>query len=269
VYADQDAHDRALLAVQPIAASSPWYRPARFRAGLSQLRLKRPDDAFATFKSLADARPTPHAWNNLGVAQMRRTVTPQGGEPTFYFNKAAEADRTDPDYFFNLGYAYWMARDAQAAIYWLREALRRDPTDGDAHFVLGTALAAAGHAAEANREKELARRLSSTYVEWEKRPGTDAVPRGLERVKKLFGASFRDYHFEHYDCPEYTDTPEQLADLFIGSYGPTHRAYHSLPPDKAAAFRADLLELYRGYVTPIDGKVRWGREYIITLATRA
>jgi tetratricopeptide (TPR) repeat protein len=183
VYADQEAHDRALAAVQPVAASSPWYRQARFRAGMSQLRLKRVDDAFATFKTLVDERPTAHALNNLGVVQMRRTVTPQSGEPTFYFNKAAEADRTDSDYFFNLGYAYWIAHDTQAAIYWLREAVRRDPADGDAHFVLGAALAAAGHVGEANREKELARRLSSTYVEWEKRSGVDAVPRGLERIK--------------------------------------------------------------------------------------
>jgi tetratricopeptide (TPR) repeat protein len=183
VYADQDADDRALQAVQPVPASSPWYREARFRAGLSQLRLKRLDEAFATFKALADARPTAHALNNVGVVQMKRSAMSQGGEPTLYFNKAAEADRTDPDYFFNLGYAYWMARDVQAAIYWLREAVRRDPTDGDAHFVLGAALAAAGHAGEASREKELARRLSSIYMEWEKRPGTDAVPRGLERIK--------------------------------------------------------------------------------------
>jgi hypothetical protein len=34
-------------------------------------------------------------------------------------------------------------------------------------------------------------------------------------------------------------------------------------PDKAAAFRKDLTDLYRGYVTPADGKVRWGREYLI------
>ena len=89
------------------------------------------------------------------------------------------------------------------------------------------------------------------------------------KVKALFGSSFRDYRFERYDCPEYTDTPEQLTDLFIDRYGPTHRAYHALPPEKAAAFRKDLSDLYRGYVTPADGKVRWGREYIITLATRA
>ena len=90
-----------------------------------------------------------------------------------------------------------------------------------------------------------------------------------EKVRRLFGSSFRDYRFEHYDCPEYTDTPEQLAELFINQYGPTHRAYCALPPDKAAAFRKDLTDLYRGYVTPADGKVRWGREYLITLATRA
>ena len=52
-------------------------------------------------------------------------------------------------------------------------------------------------------------------------------------------------------------------------YGPTDRAYHALAPDKAAAFRADLIDLYRSYITPADGKVRWGREYIIALARRA
>jgi SAM-dependent methyltransferase len=89
------------------------------------------------------------------------------------------------------------------------------------------------------------------------------------KVKSLLGAAFRDLRFERHDCPEFTDTPEQLADLFISRYGPTHRAYHALPPEKAAALRQDLIELYRGYVTPADGKVRWGREYVIALATRA
>jgi hypothetical protein len=42
-----------------------------------------------------------------------------------------------------------------------------------------------------------------------------------------------------------------------------------LPADKAEAFRKDLIDLYSGYITPADGKVRWGREYLITLARRA
>jgi tetratricopeptide (TPR) repeat protein len=92
-------------------------------------------------------------------------------------------DADDPDYYFNLGYAYWEQRDAQAAIYWLREGLRRSPTDGEAHFVLGVVLAAAGNLTESAREKELAKRLSSLYEQWDRRPTADAVPKGLERLK--------------------------------------------------------------------------------------
>jgi Tfp pilus assembly protein PilF len=49
--------------------------------------------------------------------------------------------------------------------------------------VLGAALQQTGATAEAAREKELARRLSSGYAEWDKRPAAEAVPRGLERLK--------------------------------------------------------------------------------------
>jgi len=105
-------------------------------------------------------------------------------------------------------------------------------------------------------------------------PPPPGVPSPFEwgdeaKVRDLLGPSFKDYRFERYDCPEFADTPEEIADLFIDRYGPTHRAYHALAPDKAAAFRKDLVDLYRSYITPADGKVRWGREYIITLATRA
>ncbi|OLE83338.1 MAG: hypothetical protein AUF76_06695 [Acidobacteria bacterium 13_1_20CM_2_65_9] len=185
IYAEQNDHQKALAAVTPVPDDSPWSRRARFLAGVSQLNLNRYDEAFATFKALADAQATASALNNLGVVQLRRGSTPQTGQPTYYFNKAAEADPDDPDYLFNLGYAYWENRDPQAALYWLREAVRRNPADGDAHFVLGAALAAAGNTSEAAREKELAKRLSSTYeaLDKEKRPGADTVPKGLERVK--------------------------------------------------------------------------------------
>ena len=184
VYEDQGEHQRALTAVSRVPQSSSLSIRARFLAGLSQLRLKKYDDAFATYKALADERPAATVWNNLGVIQLRRSGTPQTGAPVYYFNRAAEANRAEPDYFFNLGYAYWLDRDSRAAVYWLREAVRRNPADGDAHYVLGSALSAVGNLAEAGREKELAKRLSSVYAEWERRPGTDVVPRGLERVKE-------------------------------------------------------------------------------------
>jgi tetratricopeptide (TPR) repeat protein len=182
IYADQDDHEEALRAVTAVPSTSPWARRARFLAGVSELSLRHFDEAFASFKGLADVQPTPTVLNNLGVAQMHRAATPQSGTATYYFTKAAEADPDDPDLLFNLGYAYVSDHDPQAAMYWLREAVRRNPTDGDAHFVLAAALTATGNAAEATRERELARRLSSAY-EPGKRPAADAVPKDLERVK--------------------------------------------------------------------------------------
>ena len=183
VHAARADHQRALASVQSVPPASPVARQARFLAGLSQLDLQRYDESFATFKALADEQPAPAVLNNLGVIQLRRGSTPPSAVPAFYFTGAAEADRDDPDYAFNLGYAYWQAHDIQAAVSWLREAVRRSPADGDAHFLLGTALAASGNPAESAREKELARRLSSLYEQWEKRPAADGVPKGLERVK--------------------------------------------------------------------------------------
>ena len=182
VYAEQNDHALALAAVVSVTEDSPWYRRARFLAGLSQMNLKKYDESFATFKALADADPSPALLNNLGVVQLRRGGAPQGGQPAYFFNKAADADPDEEDFLFNLGYAYWLDRDPQAAIYWLREAVRRNPADADAHFVLAAALGSGSSAAEAPRERELARRLSDAYAP-SKRPGGDAVPRGLERVK--------------------------------------------------------------------------------------
>jgi tetratricopeptide (TPR) repeat protein len=182
VYTDQGEHEQALASVATVK-SGRYARRARFLVALSQLDLNRYEDAFATLKALADERPEAAILNDLGIVQLRRGATPQGGQPVFFFNKAVEADPGEPDYLFNLGYAYWMDRDTQAAIYWLRETVRRRPADGVAHYVLGTALAAGGGAAESAREKELARRLSSEYAQWDKRPATDPIPRGLERVK--------------------------------------------------------------------------------------
>ena len=182
VYAEQGDHALALAAVVSVPDDSPWVRRARFLAGLSQLNLKKYDDAFATFKALADAEPSAALLNNLGVVQLRRGASSAAGQPAYFFNKATDADPDDEDFLFNLGYAYWQDRDPQAALYWLREAVRRNPADADAHFVLGAALAAANNATEATRERELARRLSSAY-EPGQRPGGDAVPKGLERIK--------------------------------------------------------------------------------------
>jgi tetratricopeptide (TPR) repeat protein len=184
VHQDQGSAQVALLAAAAVPDTSPLYAQARFNVALSLIQLKRLDDAFATLKTLADRSPSATLMNTIGVIQMRRPVTPQTGRATYYFNQAVKLEQDDPDYYFNLGYAYWAEKDEQSAIFWLREAVRRDPADGEAHAVLAAALQATGATTEAARERELATQLSSTYAEWAKKPpAAEPVPRGLERLK--------------------------------------------------------------------------------------
>lgn len=188
VCTDEELHERALAAAQAVPASSRFSRRARFAAGLSLINLKRWDEAFTAYKALLDESPTPAVYNNLGVIQARRgSITAQTGKPTWYFTRASEADPDASDYFFNLGYAYWLDKDTPAAIYWLREVVRRRPADGEAHFVLAAALQATSNTAEATRERDLARQLSSRFDQWDQRPREDSVggvPRGLERASE-------------------------------------------------------------------------------------
>jgi tetratricopeptide (TPR) repeat protein len=209
-YTNQGDHRRALTAALAIRQASPVYPRAQFAAALSHIALAQYEQAFDTLKAGVDQTPTAAALNNLGVVQLRRGATPQTGVPTYYFTRAADADPDDPDYAFNLGYAYAVDRDLPAATYWLREALRRNAADPDAHSVLAWTLQANGATAEAARERELADRLSAGTGEAKqapaaaakppdpkgnarpakdaavtiKPPAADVLPRGLERLKE-------------------------------------------------------------------------------------
>jgi len=174
------AHERALAALGPAPASGPAALDAGVRRAWSLIELGRHDDAFNALTVLDTGTRAAVVANLLGVVQLRRGATPHTGRATYYFNQAVERDVLDADYCFNLGYAYWQDQDAMAAAYWLREAVRRNPADGDAHFVLAAALAGSGAGPEATRERELARRLSER---WEAASPGDGVPKGLERLK--------------------------------------------------------------------------------------
>jgi tetratricopeptide (TPR) repeat protein len=190
VHYEEGNGQAALVAASAVPDTSPSYARARFSVGLSLIQLKRLDEAFATLRTIADRAPTATMMNNLGVIQMRRPVTPETGRATYYFNQALKLDQDDPDYYFNLGYAYWGENDTKSAIFWLRETVRRNPADGEAHAVLAAALQATGSTAEAARERELATQLSSMYAEWAKKPtASEPIPRGLERLKPSMDVS--------------------------------------------------------------------------------
>ena len=177
----QGDHAAALAAARAVGERTRWSRRATFLSAVSLMELKQFDEAFTVLKALNDAAPGAAILNNLGVVQMRRGAV-DTGRPTYFLTKAAEAEPDDPDILFNLGYAYAVDRDPQAAIYWLREALRRNPADGDAHVVLAAALDSSGSTVEAARERELALQLSARHADVASRP--DRLPRGLERVRQ-------------------------------------------------------------------------------------
>jgi len=226
VHTNVGDHLRALDAASAVPASSPNAREARYLTALSQIDLKRYDEAFTTLKALQSEGRSPEVLNALGVVQLRRGGTPQSGRPTYFFSQASQSDPDDPDYFFNLGYAYAVDKDLPAAIYWLREAVRREPADGDAHYVLGASLQQSGAALEAARERELAARLSSRYETAKTRPaGADPVPRGLERLK------------------DYLERPGARVDSTIATTGQRDKAelaaYHLEAGRRAFAREAD------------------------------
>jgi Tfp pilus assembly protein PilF len=191
---EQGDHAAALGAVKPVPSTSPFAARAQLRIGLSLLESKEYAADAGAFTRLIDpaiqktTAPAPAhlapVLNNLGIVQLRRGASADAGSAVYYLTRAADADPEQVDYQFNLGYAYLIDRNYKAALYWLREAVRRDVTDADAHYLLARALQATGSEVEAARERDLARQLSSKYEEAERslrdRP---EVPAGLERLR--------------------------------------------------------------------------------------
>ena len=189
VRTEQGDHAAALEVVRAVTPKSPSSFQAQFFAGISLIELKRYDEGLGVLKALAEppvagTEATAAVLNNLGVLVLRRGGTPLTGSAAYYLTKATDAD-PDPDYMFNLGYAYASERNYQGALFWLRESLRRDPADVDAHYVLSVALNATGSTVEASRERDLSRQLSSRYEELDRRAAENrtAVPPGLERMR--------------------------------------------------------------------------------------
>lgn len=89
-----------------------------------------------------------------------------------------------------------------------------------------------------------------------------------EKVRQLLGSAFHDLAFTRGDCPQFGDSPEDIWELFSTRYGPTVRAAASLEDEALRALRGEMLSYLEGY-RAADGKVRWGREYLITSAVRS
>ena len=188
VYSAQGLHDNALAAANAIQADSRLRRRARFAVALSLLELRRFDGAYQELTALHAARGSAALSNALGLVELRRNSTSAGATAaTPYFRRAVAEAPLDTDYLFNLGYGHALAGNVADALTSLREVVRLEAADGDAHLVMSALLFVSGRTVEAQRELELAR-LLGTSVE-STTPLSSRVPTGLERVSEALDAT--------------------------------------------------------------------------------
>jgi tetratricopeptide (TPR) repeat protein len=257
VYNELGEHQNALAAVRQVPATHALARDAAFLASVSLIQLARYQESFDALTELNRGALDGSLLNNLGIVQLRRPpVGATGRRAVSYFSDAIAVEGGDSDLLFNLGYAYWADRDLPNAIQALREAVRRRPTDDAAHYVLGVALQMSGSAGEGARERELARRLSSEYGEWEKtQPPPNTVPKGLERMRtELAVPAFRRVETEIVAAGQRNQ--QELAAFHVDA---GRRAYLTERDDEAiASFRRAV------YLSPYDAEAHLllGRVYL-------
>ena len=117
---------------------------ANFFLGLCEYHLGRFEKASAAFRSTAVRVPLTEVLNNIGVSENRRGHH----DAVSYFQKAVDADPSDPDYHFNLAVALYRKGDATGALRQLRETLTRRANDSEAvKFQESLTVAATAHTA--------------------------------------------------------------------------------------------------------------------------
>jgi len=117
--------------------SDPHYLEAQFLLGLCRYYSGDFASAEQSFLLVGSSVPLNEVYNNLGAAQARRNNL---AGAIANFQKALEGDGSDPDYYFNLGYTYWLSGKYAEAAASFRETLQRNERDPEAAGLLRRAL---------------------------------------------------------------------------------------------------------------------------------
>ena len=154
IYWEKKDYKTAATWFERVARTSRRYLESQFFLGLCHFYSGDYAAAEACFATVAAQMPLNEVFNNLGAAQSRQKKT-DGAVASF--GKAIDGDDADPDYRFNLGFAYWHAGKYNEAVQSLRAAAQRNPSDQEATSLLGRALSKdgprAGDPRSENRER--------------------------------------------------------------------------------------------------------------------
>jgi tetratricopeptide (TPR) repeat protein/TolB-like protein len=125
-------YEQAVSTLARISENGPLAREANFYLGLAAYYQGDFQRAEPAFRFVAARLPLAEVYNNLGV------VSSRGDRKTAaeYFQKAIDADPTDPDYHFNLAVELYRTGDAAGASRQLRDTLSLRPGDTAAKSLL-------------------------------------------------------------------------------------------------------------------------------------
>jgi tetratricopeptide (TPR) repeat protein len=154
------------------------YEEAQFYTGVAEDALGKTEQSLAALKKLAARLPLFEVYNNIGVVLIKQK---QYKEAIDHLKPASEAAPRDTDTLFNLGYAYFLAKDNANAVATLRNETKQRASDGEAFYVLSKALAASGDQAGATAASDQAKKLLPSFAQWE----TKGLP-VIARVKQVF-----------------------------------------------------------------------------------
>lgn len=149
LYFDQKDYANSAKWLRKLQVTDARYLESLFFLGVDEYFLGQQPAAERAFGTLAEQVPLNEVSNNLGVLKARRG---QYVEALAYFDRAYQSDPTDPDFCFNRGVCLWYLNRYQEAAQALREGVRINDEDSEAHSLLAAVLKKLGDTTGEERE---------------------------------------------------------------------------------------------------------------------
>lgn len=203
IHYEAGEYKEALDLLTLIGERDPRYDEAQFYTGVAQNALGQTDAALASQQNLAAILPLYEVYNNIGALLLKKNRVQ---DAINHLKPAHEVAPRDTDTLFNLGYAYYLAKDYAKAAGTLRQGLDRRPEDGEAHYVLSKSLLALGDKDGANEAANQAKKLLTSYAQWE----TKGAP-VLARLKTTFSKA--NYYRYKRDKDERVNATNSTAEM--------------------------------------------------------
>ena len=178
IHLEAGEYQKAAEELSLVNDKDPRFDEARFYVGVAQDLLGQTEKALETHQKLATRLPLFEVYNNIGVLMIKLK---RYNEAISHLKPAVDAAPRDTDTLFNLGYAYFLAKDNANVVATLKNETRQRPSDGEAFYVLSKALASTGDQAGATQASDQAKKLLPAFAQWE----TKGIP-PIARLKTSF-----------------------------------------------------------------------------------